>query len=56
LRRIANEQAVIEKATNVPVATRAPRLSFGCFYGSNWAIFHIPLGNLAQFGAGEPAN
>jgi hypothetical protein len=36
----------------VPVATRAQHLSFGCFYEFYWAIFHIPLGNLAQFGAG----
>jgi hypothetical protein len=49
LRRIANKQAVIERATNVPVADKGSSLEFPLFYGSYWAIFHIPLGNLAHF-------
>jgi hypothetical protein len=55
LRRIANEQAVIERATNVPVADNGAALEFPLFYGSYWATFHIPLGNLAQFAIGAPA-
>ncbi len=33
----------------MPVANKGTALEFLLFYGSYLAIFHIPLGNLAQF-------
>jgi hypothetical protein len=39
----------------MPVANKGAALEFRLFYGCYWAIFHIPLGNLAQFVIGAPA-
>jgi hypothetical protein len=36
----------------MPFANKGAALEFRLFYGRYWAIFHIPLGNLAQFGIG----
>jgi hypothetical protein len=36
----------------MPVANKGAAIEFRLFYGRYWAIFHIPLGNLAQFGIG----
>jgi hypothetical protein len=40
----------------MPVANKGSAPEFRLFYGSYWASFHIPLGNLAQFVIGAPTN
>jgi hypothetical protein len=36
----------------MPVANKGEPIEFRLFYGRYWAIFHILLGTLAQFGIG----